>query len=40
MNKILRIQKARVDFFEICVNGLNKQGWNMKNFSDNMKKGL
>lgn len=40
MNSILNKQKARVDFFEICVSALTKQGWNMKSYSENMRKGL
>ena len=32
MKKILRNQKARVDFFDTCVKSLNQMGWRMKDF--------
>jgi hypothetical protein len=32
--KILRKQQARVKYFEVCVDGLQKMGWNMKHFID------
>ncbi len=40
MNGILRKQKVRVDFFEMCWKGLEKMQWNMKCFSDNERRGL
>lgn len=40
LKRIIKKRKAIVDFFEMCLKGLEKQGWNMKTFSDNMKKGF
>lgn len=37
MKKILARQKAKVEFFKICVAGMEKQQWNMKNFLDSLK---
>lgn len=32
LNRIIRIQQYKVDFFNICCKALDKMGWNMKNF--------
>ena len=40
MKHILSKQKMRVDFFDLCVKGLGKQGWNMKVFSENERRGV
>ena len=40
MKGILRKQKVRVDFFEICWKSLESVKWNMKTFSDNERRGL
>lgn len=32
MNEILRKQKIRIAFFELCVKGLDRQYWSMKEF--------
>lgn len=39
MKNIIAHQKLRVKFFKMCVNVLNKQQWNIKTFSDNMRSG-
>lgn len=39
MKTIIAKQKVRVKFFKMCVNALNKQGWNLKTYSDNMRRG-
>lgn len=40
LNKLLRRQKVRVRFFEMCYRALGSMGWNMKTFSDREKRGL
>jgi hypothetical protein len=40
IDKLLRRQKWRVDFFDICVKAIDKMGWNMKTFWDSYKRGL
>jgi len=40
MKKIIRKQKIRVDFFEMCVLAVKQQGWGMKNFVDTLRQGL
>jgi len=40
MKAILRRQKIKTRFFEICYRGLEKQQWNMKTFSENMRRGI
>lgn len=37
MKKILARQKLKVEFFKMCVAGMEKQQWNMKNFLDSLK---
>lgn len=37
INKVLRMQDVKVNFFEICVRSLDKQGWNMKNYIETHK---
>ena len=37
MKKILARQKVKVEFFKMCVAGMEKQQWNMKNFLDSLK---
>jgi hypothetical protein len=37
MKKILARQKIKVEFFKMCVNGMEKQQWNMKNFLEALK---
>lgn len=32
INKLIRLQKIKVDFFNICYKALDKMGWNMKNY--------
>lgn len=34
INKLLRLQKIKVDFFNICTKAIDKMGWNMKNYID------
>ncbi len=34
MKEILRKQKIRIGFFELCVKGLDRQYWSMKEFSN------
>ena len=38
MNEILRKQKIRIAFFELCVKGLDRQYWSMKGFIDANKR--
>ena len=38
--KLLRNQKIRVEFFEMCYKGLKDVKWNMKLFSDNDRAGI
>ena len=37
INKLLRIQELRVEFFSMSVKALDKMGWNMKNFLESCK---
>lgn len=39
MKNIITKQNIRVKFFKMCVNALNKVGWSMKTYSDNMRRG-
>jgi len=39
INKIIRQQQWRVEFFSMCVKAIDKVQWNMKNFNDNIKMG-
>jgi hypothetical protein len=39
MKKILLKQDIRVNFFKICVKGLNDMRWNMGTFSKNLQRG-
>jgi len=32
INKLIRLQQLKVEFFAICVRSLDKMGWNMKNY--------
>ncbi len=34
MKEILRKQKIRIGFFELCVKGLDRQYWSMKEFAN------
>jgi hypothetical protein len=34
LDKLLKLQQARVDFFELCVSSLEKMSWGMKGFLD------
>lgn len=34
IDNLLRLQKARVDFFDLCVSSLEKMAWSMKGFLD------
>lgn len=40
MNKILRRQQWRVEFFEIAVKSLTSMGWNMKSYLQSLREGL
>jgi hypothetical protein len=40
MKKIIRKQKIKVDFFDMCIKALQTQGWNMKHFWETVKGGL
>ena len=40
MQKIVRNQKIRVEFFDMCWRGLEKVAWSMKVFSDNERRGI
>lgn len=37
INRLIRLQEVRVNFFLICVKILDKMGWNMKNFLESHK---
>ncbi len=37
INKILRRQQWRVDFFAMCVKAIDKAQWNMKNFLESIR---
>lgn len=37
INKIVRNQKVRVDYFKMCYDGLDKMYWNMKSYIDSAK---
>ena len=39
MKKIMLKQKVRVDFFKICLRGLNDMKWNMGTYSKNLQRG-
>jgi hypothetical protein len=32
LDNLLKLQQARVDFFELCCSAIDKAGWNMKAF--------
>lgn len=40
INKLIRKQKVKVEFFAMCYKSLEKMSWNMKSFSENMRKGI
>jgi hypothetical protein len=40
INKLLRSQQWRVDFFETAVKALTRMGWNMKSYLQAMKIGI
>ena len=40
INKIIRKQEQRVEFFNLCVDALSKQAWNMKSFIEVHKVGI
>jgi len=40
MKKILARQKIKVDFFKMCLQGMEQQGWRMKSFIDAEKGGI
>jgi len=40
INKLLRQQQWRVDFFEMCYKSINSMGWNMKSYLQALKGGL
>ena len=40
INKILRRQLWRVEFFEITVKSLTSMGWNMKSYLQSLREGL
>ena len=40
LNRLIRLQQIRVDFFQICADALEKMGWNMKNFLDSYRVGI
>lgn len=37
MNEILRKQKLKISFFELCVKGIDRQYWSMRDFLNNQK---
>lgn len=37
INKIIRKQEQRVEFFNLCVESLVRQSWNMKTYLDSLK---
>ena len=37
INNLIRKQQWRVDFFDMCVDGLTKQSWAMKSFLESLK---
>lgn len=39
LKRLIEKQKVRVEFFETALKGVEKMGWNMKTFCDNMKRG-
>ena len=40
MNKILRRQQWRMEFFEIAVKAFNGMGWNMKSYLQSLREGI
>jgi len=40
MKEIMRKQKMKTRFFELCYKGFERQGWSMKTFSENLRSGL
>ena len=40
MKKILKKQKVRVRFFEMCYKAFEQQGWRMKTYTDREKHGI
>lgn len=39
MKKLLRKQKIRVEFFDMCAKAFNQRRWSLKVFSDNLRGG-
>ena len=40
MKEIIRKQKMKTRFFEVCYKGFEKQAWNLKIFSENLRSNL
>lgn len=40
LNKLIRRQQQRVDFFELCASSLEKMSWSMKSFIETTKIGM
>lgn len=40
MKSILARQKVRVDFYKMCLQGMEQQGWRMKSFIDTLRGGF
>lgn len=40
INRLLRQQQWRIDFFEMCYKSINSMGWNMKSYLQALKGGL
>ena len=40
MKGILRKQKVKVEFFQMCMSGLKQMAWNMKEFGQNERRGI
>lgn len=40
MKSIMARQKVKVDFYKMCLNGMEQQGWRMKSYLDSLRSGI
>jgi hypothetical protein len=40
MKQIMARQKVKVDFYKMCLQGMEQQGWRMKSYLDSLRSGI
>jgi hypothetical protein len=40
MKNIMARQKVKVDFYKMCLQGMEQQGWRMKSYLDSLRSGI